>query len=71
MLTLVIAGLTAVLDQIVKLIVQGNMELGETIPLIRNGSSLALLLYSMRHSSYLEAGYLPNRFIFRQGLVSF
>ena len=35
MLTLVIAGLTAVLDQIVKLIVQGNMELGETIPLIR------------------------------------
>ena len=81
MLTLVIAGLTAVLDQIVKLIVQENMELGETIPLIRNvfhltyiirnGSSLALLLYSMRHSSYLEAGYLPNRFIFRQGLVSF
>ena len=44
MLTLVIAGLTAVLDQIVKLIVQGNMELGETIPLIRNVFHLTYII---------------------------
>ena len=44
MLTLVIAGLTAVLDQIVKLIVQENMELGETIPLIRNVFHLTYII---------------------------
>ena len=37
MLTLVIAGLTAVLDQIVKLIVQGNMELER--PFLSSGKS--------------------------------
>lgn len=64
MLTLVIAGLTAVLDQIVKLIVQGNMELGETIPLIRNVFHLTYII-----NPGAAFGIFPHQEWFLLGIV--